>query len=64
MGYVEGSWNGPPNIRDNSEENALPIRWNKVKYIYSSYIEVYKNGDFQTNHLWFIENLFILFVGV
>ncbi|WP_299133910.1 acyltransferase [uncultured Tenacibaculum sp.] len=27
---------------------------------YSSYIEVYKNGDFETNHLWFIENLFIL----
>ncbi len=27
---------------------------------YSSYIEVYKNGVFETNHLWFIENLFIL----
>ncbi len=29
---------------------------------YSSYIDVYKNGSFETNHLWFIENLFIMSV--
>jgi len=29
---------------------------------YSSYIDVYKSGAFETNHLWFIENLFILSV--
>jgi glucan biosynthesis protein C len=27
---------------------------------YSSYIDVYKSGSFETNHLWFIENLFVL----
>ncbi len=27
---------------------------------YSSYLEVYKNAAFEVNHLWFIENLFIM----
>lgn len=27
---------------------------------YGSYMEVYKDGSFPTNHLWFIENLFIM----
>ncbi|MEP0266335.1 acyltransferase family protein [Dokdonia sp.] len=27
---------------------------------YNSYIDVYKNGAFETNHLWFIVNLFVL----
>ncbi|MDV7138748.1 acyltransferase [Maribacter sp. TH_r10] len=27
---------------------------------YTSYIDVYKKGSFDTNHLWFIENLFIM----
>lgn len=27
---------------------------------YSSYIDVYKSGSFETNHLWFIENLFVM----
>ena len=26
---------------------------------YGSYLDVYKNGVFETNHLWFIENLFV-----
>ncbi|MFI8604212.1 acyltransferase [Cellulophaga baltica] len=26
---------------------------------YSSYLDVYKSGAFETNHLWFIENLFV-----
>ncbi|SFW21454.1 acyltransferase family protein [Cellulophaga fucicola] len=29
---------------------------------YTNYIEVYKSGLFPTNHLWFIENLFVLSV--
>lgn len=29
---------------------------------YGSYIDVYKSGSFEVNHLWFIENLFILSV--
>ncbi|WP_157972861.1 acyltransferase family protein [Aureibaculum luteum] len=29
---------------------------------YTSYFDVYGNGSFETNHLWFIENLFVLSV--
>ncbi|MBJ2174435.1 acyltransferase [Aureibaculum sp. A20] len=29
---------------------------------YTSYFDVYRNGSFETNHLWFIENLFVLSV--
>ncbi len=29
---------------------------------YTSYFDVYRNGDFEVNHLWFIENLFIMSV--
>lgn len=31
---------------------------------YSSYMDVYKDSSFETNHLWFIENLFILSIGL
>jgi glucan biosynthesis protein C len=31
---------------------------------YSSYIDVYKNLDFEVNHLWFIRNLFIISIAV
>lgn len=27
---------------------------------YNSYWEIYSNGHFETNHLWFIENLFVI----
>lgn len=29
---------------------------------YNSYLDVYKSGAFESNHLWFLENLFILSV--
>ncbi|MEE9363515.1 MAG: acyltransferase [Cellulophaga sp.] len=29
---------------------------------YSSYLDVYRNGSFDANHLWFLENLFIMSV--
>ncbi|NLP58345.1 acyltransferase [Lutibacter sp. B1] len=31
---------------------------------YNSYIDVYRNGSFEVNHLWFIENLFIMSILV
>lgn len=31
---------------------------------FNTYLDVYKNGSFETNHLWFIENLFVLSISL